>query len=154
DGGEPLPDRTGRSSASARAEVESRRVGRLVETDLAAAGQHEGGLDPPGRLGNLAVADTLGCQRFEVGAQVVAHEVEDGSQELSLSMKLSTGFVGGMDGDLGGRERKDQPASTDVDETKSQDVAQEHPVGVRILAVEEDVSAHDHGASLPALMLS
>lgn len=63
-------------------------------------------------------------------------------------MKLSGGPVEGMDGDLGGRESKDQPTFTDVDGTESQNIPKERAVGFRILAVEEEMSAGDHGASL------
>lgn len=54
----------------------------------------------------------------------------------------------GMDSGLCRGQSEDQPAFAGVDCGKLQDVAEEGAVSFRVLAVEEDVGAGDHGASL------
>jgi hypothetical protein len=55
--------------------------------------------------------------------------------------------VGGVDCQLRGREREDQPSPARIHGAKAEDVADERAIRVRIGAVEEDVSAGDHGSA-------
>src|ERR1051325_5854393 len=45
---------------------------------------------------------------------------------------------------LGGWQREDQPAAAGVDRRELQDVAKERPVGISVLAVDDDVCTADH----------
>ena len=54
-----------------------------------------------------------------------------------------------MDGGLGGRQGEDQPAATAVDRLESQHLRQEGPIGVSIVAVENEVGTEDHRTIVP-----
>ena len=49
---------------------------------------------------------------------------------------------------LGGRQGKDQPAMAGVDRGELENVAKEFAVGFRVFAVDDDVSAGNHGGYL------
>src|SRR6266849_2154071 len=74
--------------ASSGIEVQGGLVQRLVETDLAAAGQRDGRLDAPGLLGNRGAADAPGLERFDEGAEVVAHQIDHGPDERMAGVQL------------------------------------------------------------------
>ena len=81
-------------------------------------------------LFNNPAALELGNLRLDV----VAHEIE-----LRGARRL-----GRMDRHLGRRQLEDQPPTAGVDEGKTEDVAQERPVGLGVGAVEDDVRSADH----------
>jgi hypothetical protein len=54
--------------------------------------------------------------------------------------------ISGAQGDFGGRQFEDQPASTGIHSTKLENVAQERSICVGILAVKENVGAGNHAA--------
>jgi len=126
-------------------QIECRRMFWLVESDLAAAGQLEGGSDAPAFLMNLRALDLLGFQEFDLRAHVVAHEIEHGPQQaMSVVLERPVVLVGGMKSGLGGRQFEDQPTVAGVDGREVQDVAKEAAIGFRVLAVEQEVRADDH----------
>jgi hypothetical protein len=55
---------------------------------------------------------------------------------------------GGMDRDLGRRQLGDQPAAPGVHGRQVEQVPQERPVGLGVGAVEDDVRAEDHRATV------
>jgi hypothetical protein len=57
--------------------------------------------------------------------------------------RVALGQLAGMDAQLRGRERKDQPAASGIDRRKLERVAQERAVDLRILAVQQQVNAGD-----------
>jgi uncharacterized protein (UPF0548 family) len=58
-------------------------------------------------------------------------------------------LVGRMHRHLGWRQREDQPPVTRIDRLVLEHVAEERAVSVRILAVDDDVSAMNHAPSVP-----
>ena len=96
---------------------------RLVQTNFATARQHHARPRSPLLFRDFAEAHTLLPERCHQRAQVVAHEVH-----LVLVVLLC-----GMKRRLGRGQGKDQPAVSRVDGAKSQDVAEECAVGLRIL---------------------
>src|SRR6266700_5352994 len=111
----------------------------LVERQIRAARQLDRGEEPPAlvadRAGDLDAPGGQVCQRL---LDIFAHQVE-----LVLPQPVS-----GVDGDLGWRQLEDQPTVTGVDPGKSEHVADEDPVGLRVGAVENDMCSVDHGSSL------
>jgi len=71
--------------------------------------------------------------------QIVAHQVELGPQGV---------MVGRVDGHFRGRQCEDQPAPANIHGTEAQDVSKERPVGVGVLAVQQNVSPCDHDTIL------
>ena len=57
---------------------------------------------------------------------------------------MTAGAVGGMGGDLGRRQRKDQPAATRVDGRQPEHVVKQRADSVGVLAVDDRVGAGDH----------
>lgn len=97
----------------------------LVEADLTATRQAKGRSDPPRLLCHLGAVDVLGLERPDEPVQVVAHEIEDGSEEGVSSMGLHEVAVRGVDRGFRGRQPEDHPSVTGIDERKSQHVAEE-----------------------------
>src|SRR5437016_5740395 len=113
-------------------------VAWLVDRQIRAARQLNRGEQTPAlaarRLGDH---DAPGGQVRQRLLDVVAHQVE-----LVLPQAVS-----GVDGDLGGRQLEDQPATSGVDPAKSEHVADEDPVGLRVGAVEYDMCSVNHVSS-------
>src|SRR6266487_961583 len=109
----------------------------LVERQIRAARQLNRGEEPPAlvadRVGDLDAPGGQVCQRL---LDIFAHQVE-----LVLPQPVS-----GVDGDLGWRQLEDQPTVTGVDPGKSEHVADEDPVGLRVGAVENDMCSVNHVA--------
>ncbi len=120
------------------------RVGRLVQTNLAAARQCNGRLEPPFHLLNFHGTDALRFQRLDARTQVIAHEVENCSKEIVRCVTLNEVLAGGMNGDFGGGQREYQPTLPRIDSAKPKHVTKELPIGVRILAAQQEVSTGDH----------
>ncbi len=120
----------------------------LVETNLATARQPDGRFHPPRRLSNLCAVDVLGFQQLDERPQVVAHQIEHEPKEVMPLVLLHEVTIGGVDRSFGGGQREYQPTLTKIDSTKSQNIAEEHPISFRILAVNEEVSPGNHEASL------
>ena len=110
-------------------------VAWLVDRQLSAARQFYRGEQTPSLVADeLGDRDTYGGQLCKRLLDVVAHQVE-----LVLLEPVS-----GVDGDLGGRQLEDQPATAGVDPAKSEHVTDEGPVGFRVGAVENDMCSVDH----------
>jgi hypothetical protein len=107
---------------------------RLVEPDFAAAGEGDGGKSSPALFMDRAALDFARAQGLHRGLQVIAHEVE---------FVLVVLFVW-MERDLGRRERKNQPAVAGVDRSKFENVSKKPAVGLRVFAVDNDMSTSDH----------
>src|SRR5205823_10208747 len=69
------------------------------------------------------------------GLHVVAHQIE-----------LMGRLFGGVDRNLGRRQREDQPPPAGVYRVEAQDIPEKVAVGVRVAAEENDVRAADHEA--------
>ncbi len=113
----------------------------LVETNLATAGQGDGGFHSPRFFFDWRAGDIFGLQRFDGALQVVAHQVEDGAKQVTASVKLALVAVGGVNAGFGGRHSEDQPTLAGVHGTKAENVTKEGAVGLWVVAIEEDVSA-------------
>jgi hypothetical protein len=64
----------------------------LVEANLAATGQLDGGLNAPYSLFNFCALHFLSWQRIHERRQVIAHAVQNGSKEIMFSVKLREPF--------------------------------------------------------------
>src|SRR5438874_2595075 len=110
-------------------------VAWLVDRQIRAARQLDRGEQTPAlvtrRRGDR---DAPGGQVRQRLLDVVAHQVE-----LVLPRPVS-----GVNGDLGRRQLEEQPAITGVDPGKSEHVADEDPVGLRVGAVENDMCSVNH----------
>lgn len=82
--------------------------------------------------------------------QVVAHEIEDGPKQVVPCMKLRGIAAGGVERDFCRGQGEYQPTLTGIDRGEFQNVAKECPICCRIFAVQEDMSADDHEASVSA----
>jgi len=127
---------------SVRTKTERRGMGRLVEPDLAAAGQLDGCPDPPRRFFNFGAADSFIAQGLDSGLQVVAHQIQHRAQQGVPGVYLQE--VSRVDREFRGRQRKDQPASTHIHGAELQHIAEEGAVGFGIFAVEKNVGAVNH----------
>src|SRR5712691_9040282 len=114
-------------------------VAWLIDRQIRAARQLDRGEQTPALAAHrLGGRDAPGGQVRQRLLEVVAHQVE-----LVLPQP-----VRGVNGDLGWRQLEDQPAIAGVDPGKSEHVADEDPVGLRVGAVENDMCSVDHGSSL------
>jgi len=120
-------------------------MGRLINSDSSATGQLDGCFDSPSFLLRRRTLYAFSLQRFYERGQVVAHEVEVRSRQPASAVKLTSLAVGRVDRGLGRWQRKEQPTSAGVDSAKIENITKESTVGLRVVAVEEDVSASDSG---------
>jgi choline dehydrogenase len=122
-------------------EVRGPLVTRLVQAHLPAARQPEAGHPAPAGVGHgLGELDPAAGQLRHRRADVVAHQVQ--------LVRLGPGR--GVDRDLGGRQREDQPVVTGIDVRKAQHVTEEEPVGPGVPAVDDDMRTDNHLARLRA----
>ena len=84
--------------------------------------------------------DALGLEVGHGGLDVVAHQIE----------LVATAVVGrrGVAGELGGRQREDQPAAAGVDRARAEDLVEEGARGLGVLREDDRVGAGDHLRSL------
>lgn len=136
---------SGSLTTTTSAFLDGHGMGWLVEADLASAGQAKRGLASPIRLFDGRANHLLSPQRLDGCRQVIAHQVENRPQEIPPSVCLSAGPVRGMEGNLGGRQSKNQPALAGIHVTKTENVAKEGPVCPGVRAVKQDVSTKNHG---------
>ncbi len=112
----------------------------LIQSNLAAARELDGGPDSPALFGNLGAFYFFGFQRLDGSLQIAAHQVEAGLKRFVLACVS----VGGMDGDFRGRQREDEPSTAGIHGTKLQDILKERAIRVRIFTVEQDMGAVNH----------
>ena len=131
------PPRSGPEHSTVPSRLRASRVGCLgmVETELAAVGILIAVISPQrssliGRLSSTAFALELGDRR----ADVVAHQVE----------LVMAGLVGGVHGQLCGRQGDDGPAVAGVDRREFEDVSDERANRVCVLGEDDRVGAGDH----------
>jgi hypothetical protein len=108
-------------------------VARLVEADLAPAGQPNGRLDAPLGFLDLGGGDALGGQRSHGGFQIVAQEIEDRAEDVVICVALEERTRGGVNAQLGRGEPKDQPSTARIDCGKPECVTKECPIGLGLL---------------------
>jgi hypothetical protein len=114
----------------------------LVDTDRSHRRSGlDGSSDSPSLCRNRGAFYIFGLERFDGGLQIVAHQVEPSLESFVLARVA----VGGMKGDLRGWQREYQPSAASIHGTKLQDVVKERSIRVRILAVEQDMGAENHG---------
>src|SRR5262249_26915802 len=111
-----------------------RRVLRLVDAEFPAARQRQARDRSPSLLVDRRALYFLLLHFGDERLDVVAHQ-----EELVYVV-----LVGRMHCYLGWRQREDQPAMTCIDRLVLQHVPEECSVSLRILAVDDDVSAVNH----------
>jgi hypothetical protein len=103
---------------------------RLIEAELASVGKPNRRLEPEALLAHGP--DDVGAlagELVEGRVDVVAHQVE----------LVSAGAVGGMRGELGGREREDEPPAACVDRRQLEHVSEESANALGVLREEDRV---------------
>ena len=114
---------------------------RLVEAELTAAREPNLRDGPPARFFDLRADDATVGERGHLCREVVAHEEELGSRCRSW-----------MHGSLGRRQGEDQPAATGVDRRKPEYLREEGPIGIGIVAGDDDMGTEDHAPLCPILI--
>src|SRR3984893_9074252 len=105
-------------------------MGGLVHGDVATVGEDDrrGAAEAP--FGDFAVEfNALVAKRGHRRVDVVAHQIE----------LMVPGFLGGMNAELGGWQREDQPTVTGVDGRKLEHVAKETAYGISVAREHERV---------------
>src|ERR1700694_1146320 len=113
-------------------------MARLVHHEASPVGEDDrrGASETP--FGYFAVeADALVAECRNRRVDVVAHQIE----------LVVPGFLSGMNAELGGWQREDQPAVTGVDGRKLEHVAKETAYGISVGREHERVHAGDHQRS-------
>ena len=109
-------------------------MSRLIEADLAAAGQCDTREETPG-LHTRRFAGNAGLlEPHHFHVEVVAHEIE--------FMKIV--LVGRMHGAFRRWKLEDEPAAADVGIAEFQDVLEERFIGFGVLRIDDDMCAVDH----------
>jgi hypothetical protein len=115
-----------------------RSGGAAGRAELDPAGEADGRQQAPAlvadRPGDL---DALGPEGGHGGGDVVAQQIQLGP----------AAFLGGVDGELGRRQREDQPAAARVDQPGPEDLGQGRLGRVGVVAVEDGVGPLIMGAS-------
>lgn len=106
----------------------------LIEPDLAPSWQLEVGQDAPWFMDDRTEHDVPVLQDFHRGCQIVTRQVEHMPAIRIVRVK----------GNLGRRQRKNEPACMGIDEGKLQYIAEVGAVRFRVLTVYNHVSAMDH----------
>src|SRR5262249_43318968 len=130
------------------AAIHRRLVRWLVEPDLAAAGQHDCRLQSEFRVLDVSAAHLPCLQSLDSRMQVVAHQVQDDSEEVAARVALQKVSGASMGGHLGGRQREEHPTFFGRDGTGAKDSPQHLLVRIWSLAVQEKVSAVNHAMNL------
>jgi hypothetical protein len=107
---------------------------RLVKADLASTGKPHLRNGTPSWFLNLRTLDPLLCQGSHFAFQIVAHEIEF----------VSATIIGRVDCGFCRRQGEDQPAMTGIHGSETEDITKKCAVRLRVLTVDNYVSARDH----------
>lgn len=107
---------------------------RLVQADVAAAGESDLGHRTPTRFFDFRACDALLSESRHLSAQVVTHQVD-------LVPPIVLGRVHGY---LRRRQGEDELIVPGIHRRKAENVPEECTIGSRMLAVDDDVGAEDH----------
>lgn len=118
----------------------------LIESNVPAAGQRDGRRVTPRRGLHLSAVNVFFFERRDRSLKIIAHQVEDCSQQLVSGMLLGELALERMKSGLGGRHGEDQPALPNIARAEAENVAKEGAVRFRILAVEQEVRTENHVA--------
>src|SRR5262245_47399819 len=104
-------------------QVERRWMRRLIQTELAAAGQLDRRPDAPPFSRDFGAADLLRLERLDESLKVVAHQVQMCAEHLVAGvLALTVALVCRMHRQLRGRHAEDQPSVPDIDVLEAEDV--------------------------------
>lgn len=126
---------------------------RLVKSDVSAAGQRNGSGLAPVRGLDLGALSASGLEGSDFGVKIVAHQVQHSAEQLVAGVLLAEISIRGMDGGFCRRQAEDQPSCTDVQRTKSKNVAKEGSVGLGMGTVKKKMCTTKHGQSISGRML-
>src|SRR5215471_4858958 len=107
---------------------------RLVKADLTSAWKREFTNRTPSGFLYIRTVDALLSEGGHLGPQVFAHEIQFVC--VVLIRRMERGFRR--------RQCEDQPAAARVHGGKSKDVSEKGAISLRVLAVDDDMSANDH----------
>src|ERR1700722_2201159 len=107
---------------------------RLVEPDASTTRKLDPGNRPPPRFFHFRAPDPFGAEGHDLRIEVVTHEVQ----------LMSTVVLRRMNGDLGGRQREDEPIMTGIHGGIAEYVSKERSIGRGVFAVDDYVRTEDH----------
>src|SRR5262249_28279851 len=110
----------------------------LIESEGAAARQAAPREEAPPFLADRSTSDAVAGEPRDFGLDVTAHEVE-----LVFAIAL-----GRVDGDFGGRQRKDQPAAASIDRGKPKHVTDEGAGSPGVPTTNDGGPSANHGRFL------
>src|ERR1700736_804906 len=111
----------------------------LIQPKLPTTGHLDVASFPPACFGNLPTVNTLGLQLLDDFSQIIAHQIK---------LRARAVTAGWMDREFRGRNRENQPTVARIHRAELQNVLEERPIRIRILAVKKEVSSVDHALSL------
>jgi hypothetical protein len=133
-------------------------MARFIEAQSSSARKADGRGNAPFCLEDFGCHCTLCRERRDGLTQVVAHEVDDSSGKIVVSMALNELTISGVNPEFTGRHREDQPSLARIDRLQIQHIAEEGAVGPGIATVEEKVGSVDHDGRdfnpIPPIMLA
>jgi hypothetical protein len=115
-------------------QLQRRRVFRLIDAELATAGQSEARDGSPALLFDGRTHHFHGFHLGDEGVNVIAHEIE----------LVRVVLVRWVNGDFRGRQGEDEPTVSGVGCGILEDVTEESAIGLGVGAVDDDVSSVDH----------
>src|SRR5712692_5170239 len=107
---------------------------RLIQADFASTGKPHLRNGTPSCFLNLRALNALLRQGSHLGFQAVAHEIEF----------VGTILIGRVECGFRRRQREDQPAMTRIHRLEPENVAEKGAVRLRVLTVDNYVSARNH----------
>src|SRR5215469_1892638 len=109
-------------------------VARLVEPELTTARKPQRAQEAPALIADCAASYALLAEPGNLHLHIVAHQIK-----LMLAVALSR-----VAGKLRRRSGKDKPAAARIDDRKTQHVAEESAVRLRVTTIDNRVHACDH----------
>src|SRR5262245_13341686 len=115
-------------------EAQGCRMLRLVKADLTSARKRDFTNRTPSSFLHIRTVDALLGEGRHLGPQVFAHEIQ----------LMYVVLIRRMERSLRRRQCEDQPTAAGVHGHKSKDVSEKGAISLRVLAVDDDMSANDH----------
>ena len=138
-------------SGSTLSGVDRGRMRRLVKANFPVAGQLDRRFDSPVFLFDRRAVHAFSLQRCHERRQVVAHQVEDRAQKLPSAVELTSVAVGRVNPSFCRRQGKNEPTTASIYGAEAKSVTKECSICLRVVAVEENVSADNAGGHGPIL---
>ena len=111
----------------------------LIKANLATAWQSNGSFYSPSFLFHRRTAHVLSGKGLDSILQIVAHQVNDGSQEQMASMCLRRVPIDRVKRRIRRWNLEDEPASSNIDRGEGQYIAKEGAIRLRVARIKQYV---------------